>query len=655
MKTKKSNKNTTRSRNSKRTRKQVGGAWSLSSAKISIANVKVTSIDPIVFIDQTYFSKDNFLKEPGNQGPPTTLLGNLSIQSYRKEYSYDGNLELFMLWYKRYINSAADHFYFTRHFNSCNNINIGKYYPGKDNEPIGPIESLGNTYKFALDEKDYHDSRFNSNTVYVSCLLRTWCTAVILYCTKSKERVNNNGDVNGPRNEEIKKMDLADMNEAIENFNLDKGQEERCKIDAETELRKLKANSQRNLNKKERHDILYKLEKKYVSGDKFYLKICPHLKEYKDEHLRTNPLFWERGNFPRPLQMTMMRFLKFLNMMLYLKDADKRSTVFSHFDFEHWVPPEQIVLSFYDETGNIIQTTSKKNAEYKILLVTKKMSEENSKLEKEIYRKNNIFINYEIELNLNRYYVLDPETKHLLENQTFNYEIIVKQINDRTIFDKQPKNISDHWGRPNNPPNNEQDKTVYVVTHSNAMKQFFKDIVSWDTLTANEKKDMKLISNLIKGGYFFKNFDKQYNIKSQNCGTIEVHAISNSKNGENNNGENNNGENNNGKNNNDNFGKIDSKFYDHHIVFDLTPSDKYKVQYIPGYHNKEFDKKYEKYNGIPKLGKQYQYLCGNSDNTISLTHTDVESIPTVTTPSSGGTKKRRSKQKRRTQRKRRKH
>ena len=61
MKTKKSNKNTTRSRNSKRTRKQVGGAWSLSSAKISIANVKVTSIDPIVFIDQTYFSKDNFL------------------------------------------------------------------------------------------------------------------------------------------------------------------------------------------------------------------------------------------------------------------------------------------------------------------------------------------------------------------------------------------------------------------------------------------------------------------------------------------------------------------------------------------------------------------------------------------------------------------
>lgn len=179
MKTKKSNKNTTRSRNSKRTRKQRGGVLPPSSEKVG--HINVTSIDPIVYIDPKWLKTPGFRIEPGNHGfmDITDInrykialvsglkikeggLGKLSVQSYRKEYPHDGNLELFMLWYKKYFNPDANHFYFTRHFNSCNNMDIGKYFPGKDNEPSAPIESLGNTYNFALQS-----DRFKSKIVYV--------------------------------------------------------------------------------------------------------------------------------------------------------------------------------------------------------------------------------------------------------------------------------------------------------------------------------------------------------------------------------------------------------------------------------------------------------------------------------------------------------
>ena len=69
-------------------------------------------------------------------------------------------------------------FQFTRHATSCNNANAGSYF-GKDFEPGLTNQGIKDTQKWLTkgDNKRF----FNSNVVYVSCLYRTWCTAILLY------------------------------------------------------------------------------------------------------------------------------------------------------------------------------------------------------------------------------------------------------------------------------------------------------------------------------------------------------------------------------------------------------------------------------------------------------------------------------------------
>jgi len=73
---------------------------------------------------------------------------------------------------------------FTRHLASCNNINYGKaVMAGKDFEPSGSIYGIFKTIEFAQN----NESSFNFNHVYVSNLIRTWITAVLLYGTNIKD------------------------------------------------------------------------------------------------------------------------------------------------------------------------------------------------------------------------------------------------------------------------------------------------------------------------------------------------------------------------------------------------------------------------------------------------------------------------------------
>lgn len=75
---------------------------------------------------------------------------------------------------------------FTRHLASCNNINYGKTATGgKDFEPSGSIYGIFKTIEFAQDSSN--NSSFNFNHVYVSNLIRTWVTAVLLYGTNIKD------------------------------------------------------------------------------------------------------------------------------------------------------------------------------------------------------------------------------------------------------------------------------------------------------------------------------------------------------------------------------------------------------------------------------------------------------------------------------------
>ena len=71
---------------------------------------------------------------------------------------------------------------FTRHMMSCNNINMGKNF-GKDFEPSVSLYGIVNTIKLSQDNA----SEFNSNTVFVSNLLRTWITAFLLYGSNKTE------------------------------------------------------------------------------------------------------------------------------------------------------------------------------------------------------------------------------------------------------------------------------------------------------------------------------------------------------------------------------------------------------------------------------------------------------------------------------------
>ena len=78
-------------------------------------------------------------------------------------------------------------FQFTRHIQSCNNINIGERtiasIIGKniDIEPAATTNGIIQTIEFA--QKSENKECYNSDKVYVSNLLRTWITAFLLYGT----------------------------------------------------------------------------------------------------------------------------------------------------------------------------------------------------------------------------------------------------------------------------------------------------------------------------------------------------------------------------------------------------------------------------------------------------------------------------------------
>tara|TARA_B100001063_G_C16767604_1_gene559622 strand:- start:739 stop:2337 length:1599 start_codon:yes stop_codon:yes gene_type:complete len=530
MKTKKSKKNTTRSRNSKRTKKQRGGGG---QDEVENNNEIVTSMDPIVYIDKKYFKddKDNFqhMGDYGRDYTPkedmTTIInvGKTSKQYYRKEYAYDGNLHLFMLWYKKYCNSGAKNFYFTRHFNSCNNNNEGEFV-GKDFEPLSPLESLGQTYKHAL-ETDH----FKSNQVFVSCLLRTWCTAVILYCT------------------------------------------ELPKYTKKTQEWLLGGTNANNLD--------------------FKLYVCPHLKEKKDENsvffnMLENP-YWERGNFPRSLVLTMMRFIKFLNTMIDLRaDPNNRKNKdhLKHFYLKYWKPPQKITVYILDKDGGIIQTKDQKEAKYEITL------------QDGIYK-------------------LTSYSEILLTKKSFKYTILgsSNQTKIRKHYDKQNINAIQEITSVKIPTVSFP-TVIHVVTHSNAMKAFYEYIKETQNFSLSEK-NKGLIGSIINET---KPYHNTYNIKSQNCGTIQV-SEQNSISEEEKNGS---------------------------LLFKLD-SNTYKATYMRGYYNSKKGDEYKYYDGI-KLDKKYQSLCG--DETEPLKHKFMNTSSVITTDL-GGTKKRRSKQKRRTRRK----
>lgn len=70
-------------------------------------------------------------------------------------------------------------FRFTRHGYSCNNINTTLLEKAlySDKDPSLTIWGIIETFKHGKDNIDY----FNSNNIYVSCLVRTWLTATLLY------------------------------------------------------------------------------------------------------------------------------------------------------------------------------------------------------------------------------------------------------------------------------------------------------------------------------------------------------------------------------------------------------------------------------------------------------------------------------------------
>lgn len=86
-------------------------------------------------------------------------------------------------------NSQTTQFQFTRHILSCNNINCGSFL-GKDWEPSATAYGISTTLQFALQNKD----RFAGNKVYVSNLIRTWMTAVLLYGTTITDNTTKEDD-----------------------------------------------------------------------------------------------------------------------------------------------------------------------------------------------------------------------------------------------------------------------------------------------------------------------------------------------------------------------------------------------------------------------------------------------------------------------------
>jgi hypothetical protein len=83
---------------------------------------------------------------------------------------------------------------FTRHLASCNNINEGKRsikslgLVEKDYEPSAALYGIMKTIE--LSQNPSNSDSYKYNHVYVSNLIRTWITAVLLYGTHNTEELN---------------------------------------------------------------------------------------------------------------------------------------------------------------------------------------------------------------------------------------------------------------------------------------------------------------------------------------------------------------------------------------------------------------------------------------------------------------------------------
>jgi hypothetical protein len=81
-------------------------------------------------------------------------------------------------------------FRITRHGYSCNNINVSILEKGifSDSDPSLSIWGIIETFNHGKKNIEY----FNSNNIYVSCLVRTWITAILLYIHHINKINSNN-------------------------------------------------------------------------------------------------------------------------------------------------------------------------------------------------------------------------------------------------------------------------------------------------------------------------------------------------------------------------------------------------------------------------------------------------------------------------------
>ena len=92
-------------------------------------------------------------------------------------------------------NNSGNKFQFTRHIQSCNNAESGEYIYSlrikKNFEPSVSIYGIQKAVEFAYKNRDRFKLDNSNNTIYVSNLLRTWITAVILYNNNFSTNSNN--------------------------------------------------------------------------------------------------------------------------------------------------------------------------------------------------------------------------------------------------------------------------------------------------------------------------------------------------------------------------------------------------------------------------------------------------------------------------------
>ena len=149
--------------------------------------------------------------DTNNEGSVSTRESNNSIESS------NGGVE------SPDFDTADFQYQFTRHANSCNNDNAGKV-SGKDWEPGLTDRGIKETIKQAQAEGNRQ--YYNSNDVFVSCLYRTWCTAVLLYSNSQSNLTLNISPFMKEKHEKLLGKTLQrgnhpkELNHMVEKFRL---------------------------------------------------------------------------------------------------------------------------------------------------------------------------------------------------------------------------------------------------------------------------------------------------------------------------------------------------------------------------------------------------------------------------------------------------